>query len=151
MNLMPDRSYLILLIIVFFIGLVIGIIILRQFLKWFTRWRLIKQGRIARSAETEAEQFLIDLGYKIVGRQCRAPLEVYMDGCKIEAYVQADLLVEKDKKVFVAEVKSGQEAVRITNSGTRRQLLEYYVTYRPEGILLVDMFNRKVHLVEFKI
>lgn len=67
----------------------------------------------------------------------------------MEIELRADLLVRQGARRFVADVKTGAEAPKITTAATRRQLLEYRVAYAVDGVLLVDMASRRVHLVEF--
>jgi hypothetical protein len=57
--------------------------------------------------------------------------------------------VQKGKKTFVAEVKSGQVGIDPTEPATRRQLLEYDYVYKPDGLLLVNMLDQKIYQVKF--
>ena len=51
----------------------------------------------------------------------------------------------------MAEVKTGDKVTSPKYTNTRRQLLEYYMVYQPNGLLLVDMEKQKVRKVEYSI
>lgn len=71
------------------------------------------------------------------------------DGEPVSVRVTADALLKRKGKRFVAEVKGGRQAAKLTNRATRRQLLEYAVAFDCAGVVLVDAFNGAVHIVEF--
>jgi hypothetical protein len=119
-------------------------------------WRAGAQGRalrrrvrVARRAEGEAEELLVREGFTIVERQVHATLRMEIDGRLIEVAARADVLVERDGLLLVAEVKSGCLAPDPTLPATRRQLLEYLVAFEVDGVVLVDMQARRVHEVVF--
>jgi hypothetical protein len=72
-----------------------------------------------------------------------------MDGEEFESFIIADYIVRKGSKTYVVEVKSQEIASRIYEPSVRRQLLEYFLTFKPDGVLLVDMSGKKIHRVEF--
>jgi hypothetical protein len=63
--------------------------------------------------------------------------------------LRADYLVERRGARYVAEVKTGEAAVLIGNSATRRQLLEYQLAFDVDGVLLVCPELGTIHHVEF--
>ena len=65
--------------------------------------------------------------------------------------LRADLVVHGRGRRWVADVKTGAEAPRLTTQATRRQLLEYRVAYEVDGVLLVDMEEGVVHTVDFDL
>jgi hypothetical protein len=69
----------------------------------------------------------------------------------VRASVRADLLVQRDGALFVAEVKTGSRAPDPSFPATRRQLLEYLMVFEPDGLLLVDMEREAVMEVEFPV
>ncbi len=99
----------------------------------------------ARVAEEDAERLLASKGFKIIDRQRRADILTYVDGKPNLGFVQADFIVQKNNRTYVAEVKTGD----IGEPYIRRQLLEYDFVYKPDGVLLVDMNEGKIHMVEF--
>jgi membrane protein implicated in regulation of membrane protease activity len=105
--------------------------------------------RRARRAETEAERFLESLGYAILERQVTRVWRLEVDGELREVASRADLLVERGRRLFVADVKSGEIAPRPHQPATRRQLLEYLLAFGADGALVVDMAGRRVHAVSF--
>ncbi len=57
-------------------------------------------------------------------------------------------MARKNGRTYVVEVKSGSQN-KITNRETRRQLLEYFLAYRPYGIILFDMETKKFSEIKF--
>lgn len=110
-----------------------------------------RRTRRALNAETEAEHLLQELGYEVVERQVGRAWSFLVDGEPVEAAVRADLLVQRDGALYVAEVKTGTRAPDPSFPATRRQLLEYLMVFEPDGLLLVDMEQRNVMEVEFPV
>ena len=114
----------------------------------------IKQAQKKRFArghmlENEAFSHLKSLGYSIVDMQQTHYHQYEVNGKKQTSKLILDYLVEKDGKTFIVEVKSGNSAIYINNSNTRRQLLEYDYTINSDGIFLLDMENKNMQLVRF--
>lgn len=105
--------------------------------------------RTAKKAETEAERLLESLGFRVLERQPTARWRLEVDGEEREVASRADLLVERDGWLYVADVKSGDEAPRPDLPATRRQLLEYLLAFEADGALVVDMRRRRVRSVAF--
>ncbi|MDK2901428.1 hypothetical protein H0A61_02448 [Koleobacter methoxysyntrophicus] len=133
------------------IGCIVGAIFITLMKKWFNRRIIIKRIEKAKRGEKDAIKLLKAQGFKILNVQERKPLTTYINGKPYTNYVQVDIIAEKRKKKYIAEVKTGTRAVQTTNPNTRRQLLEYYLVYKPEGILLLDMSNKKINEVHFDI
>ena len=62
--------------------------------------------------------------------------------------LRADLLVTRNGRRYVAEVKTGRTAPRLDCAATRRQLLEYRIAFGVDGVLLVDAESDCVIVVE---
>ena len=58
------------------------------------------------------------------------------------------MIVSKDKKKFIAEVK-GVKATSIEKVNTRRQLLEYSKVFNNENLILIDTEKNKIKKIEF--
>jgi len=136
-------------ILTLLIGMAIGWVSLYFLSKIWTRFWLRRRFGEARLAEEEAGRLLESKGFKLIDKQKRAEIITYVDGKPHLGYVQADFVVEKRGRTYVAEVKTGNWAPDISEPSTRRQLLEYDFVYKPDGILLVDMVERRIHLVDF--
>ncbi len=113
------------------------------------RWARTRRVRRAVRGETDAERLLEGAGYAIEERQPGLEWSVACDGVMVPISLRADLVVTRDGRRYVAEVKTGERAPRIETAATRRQLLEYAVAYEVDGALLVDMEARTVTRVEF--
>lgn len=108
--------------------------------------------RRAQRGETDAERLLEECGYSVVERQLSAGWEIYVDGVPRDAQVRADLLVESgDGRRLIAEIKTGTLAPNPTYPPTRRQLLEYWFVFEPDGLLLVDVEAGTVVEIEFAV
>jgi hypothetical protein len=108
-----------------------------------------RRNRLARRAESAAEELLRSLGYVVVERQARASWTLAVDGELLRVSSRVDLLVEREGRLFLADVKSGVEAPSPTAPATRRQLLEYQLAFAVDGVLLVDMASDRVLHVDF--
>ena len=136
------------------VALVAGALLAAAVLGWAGRqlraWRGRDHVRRGQQAEREAERLLRRRGYAIAARQVTGSWELHVDGEPVQVQCRADLIVRRKRRTFVAEVKRGAGA-RVTAPGTRRQLLEYERAFAVDGVLLVDMRSRSVHLVTFPI
>lgn len=140
------------------IALVLGLVSLVALTLWVrakltragARRRARKRSRRAIAGEVRAETLLESLGYDIESRQEPCVWTIYVDGEAHEVSLRADLLVSRDGRSYIAEVKTGAKAPKLTTAATRRQLLEYRLAY-PDiaGVLLVDAESNRVMDVEF--
>ena len=113
--------------------------------RWVLRFRTAR----ARRGERKAERQLVSAGYRIVDRQVTGRVHLKVDGESISYLLRVDLIVERDGRRYVAEVKTGQKAPNLQNCATRRQLLEYGVAYEVDGVLLVEPEEKRIRRVEF--
>ncbi len=142
--------YIIIIAVSGFGGAVLGFIVFSIFNRLFISFKMSRRVGLAQISQEEAEGLLKKKGFRIIDRQKRADIITYIDGKPNLGFVQADFIVEKNKKKYVAEVKAGELVAEATEPSTRRQLLEYKFAYRPDGVLLVDMIDRSIHLVDFE-
>jgi hypothetical protein len=114
------------------------------------RRRRVRRAARAAHAERAAAQVLIRAGYAIVGRQVRRAWSVLADGEEVGFDLIADYLVESAGTLWVAEVKTGQQALSLRHGPTRRQLLEYRHAFGVDGVLLVDAEAAQVRRIQFR-
>lgn len=119
----------------------------------WSRWR---RGRLVRRhaargerGEQLAERLLAQAGYQIVERQVPLMVTVHIDEQPHTARIVADCVVEGNDGRWVAEIKNGHLAARVSRRDTRRQLLEYVWATGASGVLLVDVPGRRVVRVAF--
>ncbi|MCH2109841.1 MAG: hypothetical protein MK135_10955 [Polyangiaceae bacterium] len=105
-----------------------------------------KHGQIG---ERHAEKLLGHHGFQILKRQVQTSYEYEIDGRPQLARLAADFLVFDGNSRFIAEVKSGDHNASPRARATRRQLLEYQLAFDVDGVLLVDMNQKKIHIVSF--
>jgi len=132
-------------------GALAGCIIFYFANKFLFSLKMSRRVEFATFSQEEAEALLKKKGYRIIGKQKRADVITYVDGKPNLGFVQADLIVEKNGKKYVAEVKAGQMVSDPTEPSTRRQLLEYKFAYKPYGILLVNMLDSSIHHIDFQL
>ncbi len=115
------------------------------------RWRRANRGRQhhAQRAEGDAERFLAQQGYAILERQLTQTWQLHVDGQWHPVSCRADLLLRRRGRLFIADVKTGGKAPDPRSPATRRQLLEYFLVFAVDGVLLVDMEQRRIRAVEF--
>lgn len=118
-------------------------------------WRAKRRARRAGSGEEDAAVMLRRAGFTIVARQARTWWTPTVDGEPVETELRADYLVESEGALFVAEVKTGDEAPQLSTAATRRQLLEYQVAFHlafgAHGVLLVCPELNAIHRVQFPL
>lgn len=99
--------------------------------------------------EQHAERVLRRHGYRVLDRQVTGRWSMCIDGNEVSVHSRADLIVQKGRHTYIAEVKTGSEAPDPSKPATRRQLLEYLHVFPVKGVLLVDMVAKRVHEVRF--
>lgn len=133
---------------IFFVGLFVGSLLFYNILKYTKSWSIKRKLAKAKRAEKKAADLLRKAGYKITGIQVRVPITTWIDDKPYQNYVKADFLAKKYGKIYVVEVKTG-DGVNPVKPETRRQLLEYYLVFKPHGILLMDMEENKIKEIGF--
>jgi hypothetical protein len=115
---------------------------------WLAGWRRRRWLRLGKLAEPQARALLIRSGFEVEATQ--APKRVFVTcGGETRVFdVFADFLVRKAGKRFVADSKTG-ECATVADRSTRRQLLEYFVVFEVDGVLLVDPRRGTIEEVEF--
>jgi len=133
------------------IGFLLGGFCLYYFLKLRKRIIIKRQLKKARKGEAAAIRFLEERGFTVVGMQERMTVVTWVDKTPHYNNLKVDFIVKKRGKTYIAEVKTGQMAPKPTLADTRRQLLEYFLAYNPDGILLVDMERKVLREISFQI
>ena len=133
------------------LAFLLGCVCIYYYLKLHRSYIARRQLRKAKKGEAAAIAFLKDRGFTITGVQEKKTIVTWVD--KIPHYnnLKVDYIVKKRGKVYIAEIKTGEMAPRPSQADTRRQLLEYYLAYRPDGILLVDMEKKNLREIAFEI
>jgi hypothetical protein len=90
------------------------------------------------AGESSAHALLLDAGFDVLDRQVAGSWTLHADGQPQTFDLRADYLVTDGHRRYIAEVKTGQRATRLSHGATRRQLLEYWAAFDVEGVLLVD-------------
>jgi len=99
--------------------------------------------------EEIAKKFLIKRGYAIIKEQPRHSSALIVDGEEVKYEVRADFLVERRRRRYIVEVKTGKVATNPASSSTRRQLLEYSRIYDVDGLLFFNAELKKIMTITF--
>ena len=126
-------------------------LIAKRYGKWRRSLRARRRGARAVRGERDAEDLLEDHGFEILERQLRKIWTFEVSGEAVEFDLRADLLVGREGREYIAEVKTGSSAPDLRNAATRRQLLEYAVAYESSIIYLVDVEQGLIHEVCFPL
>lgn len=102
------------------------------------------------AGESSAAALLAHAGYRVLGHQVAGSWTVHADGRPQTFDLRGDYLVARAGRRYVAEVKTGQQATRLSHPATRRQLLEYVAAFDVDGVLLVDADRETITHVEFE-
>lgn len=111
--------------------------------------RVGRHRRLGAAGEKLAKKLLHQSGFRILAEQSSGSYELLVEGDRFRVQLRADYVVSQKGKTYVAEVKSGEESVKVTGRATRRQLLEYLYAFEVNGVLLVDMREQSIRRVEF--
>ena len=110
-----------------------------------------RRNQQAAIGEAAAEKLLKKAGYRIIERQVLGRWWMWVDGEEIAVEVRADLLVQRRRRTYIAEVKTGRLAPDPLFPATRRQLLEYRMVFDTDGVLLVDAEGGEIHRIDFPV
>jgi hypothetical protein len=133
------------------LGLALALYLVHRVRRRLASRRARRRGRRAVLGESAAERLLASAGYDVVDRQVALTWWIRCDDIDHAVELRADLLVERAGLAYVAEVKTGEAAPRLTTAATRRQLLEYRIAYGVDGVLLVDADRGTIQRVEFPL
>lgn len=116
------------------------------------RWGRQRRGRAVarRGAQGEADgvRLLEEAGFDVLETQVRAKAHVDIDG-KSEVFdLWLDAVAARAGQRYVAEFKTGA-AASIGHAATRRQMLEYLLSFPDHRLVLVDASAGTVHEVDF--
>ncbi|CAM2068241.1 hypothetical protein SCOR_22930 [Sulfidibacter corallicola] len=107
------------------------------------RWSGYFGRRRGLRAERGALKLLRRAGYTVIDPDPRISYELWIDGARRRFDITPDLLVARDGKDYIVEIKRKERLGGINNAIVRRQVLEYAVaTGGP--CLLVDMTSRTI-------
>lgn len=136
---------------IFILGIILGAFLCYKLIRWYKKKKLQVKLSNARKAEIQAVKILQKAGYEIIDTQKRVQVKTKIDGVNYTNTIIADLIVKKKGKTFLVEVKTGKQTDNITAPHIRRQLLEYFLVFKPHGLILLDMADKKMHRFEFEL
>ena len=117
--------------------------------RFLRRRRILSRVARAGDGEREAARYLQNAGFTVLGAQVASTYTLLVDDAAMSIDVRADLVVTKDERRFVVEVKTGKVAPRLDTPATRRQLLEYQLAFDVDGVLLFDAEAEALRTVVF--
>jgi hypothetical protein len=150
---MPDgRGFWIpTLILLLALAALAGALVARAAARQWMRLRMARIRRQGRHGERRAPAVLAAAGYRVLQEQPEREAHLAVDGQRRPYRVRADFLAGRGsgprERRYVVEVKTGRRAPDPCHAATRRQLLEYQVLYRADGVLLLDMEAGWLHRI----
>jgi len=138
-------TYLIPLLLGILIGIIIFYLVSRRFFPVLTG----EKPNTVSYSEAEVEKLLAANGYKIVEKRKKAPIITYVDDKAFLGFVLVNYIVKKDSRTFAAEIKTPEESDP-TESNLRRKLLELGFAAKADGIILLDLDQKKIQKISFK-
>lgn len=130
------------------LGLLLGIALVVLGYRFYQHYITKKRVRKGIRGEKEAKAILKRHGYTIIKEQLDEVVTLEVDDKLYECKIRADFLVKRGLKTYIVEVKTGKKA-RPTLPDIRRQLLEYDLVFRPDGLLFIDMKKGEIEAVRF--
>ncbi len=145
----PSAAVLIAVLVLLLLALALGAALGLALARRRVRGAVELSRQLGVEGEITAESCLVAAGYAIVRRQAAEAVAMVVDGDEQHALVRVDFLVSRAGKIYAAEAKGGATAADPTYAPTRRQLLEYAVTFDVDGVLLVDATRGRIHAIDF--
>lgn len=130
-------------------GILIGIVLCYFLIHKIKQIRIKKILRTAKAGEKRAIRLLEQHGYRVVALQIREKVITEISGTAHENTIIADMIVRKGFFKYVVEVKTQGQAFP-TLPNVRRQMMEYYLVFKPHGVIFLDMEKEKLRMVKFK-
>ncbi len=125
--------------------LAVGMILLTRTV-WGRKQKAVIETKILSltKAERSVWELLKQEGYILKDVHCQADLETVVDGRSYSRQVRADFLIQKNGKLFVVVVQRRKTAVpRQHPSHNRLRIMDYYLTFFPDGVIIIDPLNGK--------
>lgn len=113
------------------------------------RARLRRRFHRAARGQRRARALLEREGFNILAEEQVASGEMVVDGEPQAFEVRVDFLVERDRRSYAVEVKTGAKATDPLGRATRRQLGEYARVLGVDGVYLLDMETPRLVEVSF--
>jgi len=148
---MSLRLWLALGALALLVALLLGGVIALRLRRVFESSASSQRARRGLRGEKQAEALLERHGYRVLDRQIAGGYEADLDGESRQVALSADLLVERQGRRLIAEVKTGPKAARFEHADTRRQLLEYQLAFGGDAVLLVDPERETIQEVRFPL
>lgn len=132
----------------FILGLLIASFFLYFSWRGYDSYKRKKRSKRAIKGEKKAKALLKRAGYKVLREQIEETISLYVDDKPYQCKVKADFYVKKGFKKYIVEVKTGKHA-QAKVPEIRRQMLEYDLVFKPDGMLFIDMKKEAIETIRF--
>jgi hypothetical protein len=126
-----------------------GIAVLKWYLHYTMRKKMVRRVRRAAEGEKNAQIYLRDHGFKIIDEQVHIEKNINVDGTALPFTLRADFLVQKGGRRAVVDAKSGTEAADPTTPDTRRRMFEYGCYYDVDEVYIYDDVKKCLKKIVF--
>ena len=111
------------------------------------KWRVWRSRSRGKSGERRGLKVLKQHGFTICKEQVAGKAHLIVDGIEQHFPIHGDALVEKQGTYYIAEIKSSSTLATVTRRETRRQVMEYLLSYDVSGVVLVDAESKTCTLI----
>lgn len=116
--------------------------------RFYDKYQRKKRSKRGLRGEKRAKALLKREGYHILKEQLEKEIDLFVNAKVHKCKVKADFYVKKGFKKYIVEVKTGKNA-KASIPEIRRQMLEYDLVFKPDGMLFIDMKKEEIETVVF--
>ncbi|MGB8954398.1 MAG: hypothetical protein WCC10_03435 [Tumebacillaceae bacterium] len=98
-----------------------------------------------------ALHLLLDDGYQIVSMREEIPCGMQVDDESWKADLVADFTVRRDGQTYVVKMREDGAEAPEDAAELRRELLPYFLLYRPAAVLYMDLEDETIQVIHFDI
>lgn len=140
---------IIIIILLCLLCVISGIAVLKWYLHYSMRKKMVRRVRRAAEGEKNAQKYLRDHGFTILDEQVHIEKKISVDGTALPFTLRADFIVKKGGHRAVVDAKSGTEAADPANPDTRRRMFEYGCYYDVDEVYIYDDIKKCLKKIVF--
>ncbi|MBU0629447.1 MAG: hypothetical protein KKC80_00825 [Candidatus Margulisbacteria bacterium] len=102
------------------------------------------------SSNEEHESFLAKSGFKVLSRKPRAMVIANVDGKDHLGKLEADYMLSRDNRHYIAIVQQGEGALDPSDPIIRRRLVEFDRAFNCHGVVLLNPHEGVLHVIRYR-
>jgi hypothetical protein len=132
-------------------GIFVGALPVLVIFLFLSRRRSVAQSEIPLFSTKDAETLLKRSGYRILNKRPKETIMTVINGKEHFGYVEADYLVDKERRKYAAIVHAAGEDADPNEPTLRRRILECDRAFSPNGgVLVVDLVKGRALKIRFR-